>query len=739
MFAQAPAAEVPNLEMLLFSEIPAVLTKTDKDKAPASVTTITADQIRMTPARNIYDLLEAYVPGAFWIDHHEGPHVGMRGIMSDRNYKLILLLNGRRVNQDAHSGGVLELENWDMNDIERIEIVRGPGSVTYGPGAVEGVINIVTKNATTAPGLQAGMQYAYPYDSKGANVSYGWNGEQLKLFAYGSAYRTSGLIPNEFFVDANNHTGILGKDAGLTNQKSEYYFNDADNRPQLKCDLEADWMDEWQAFAHYSNEGTSEHAFAPQTIFPDGTYENVKVNWDQGVLAMIRHQRKWLPELQVKSMLSFSSQDHTRRQFSVSGGGSEDIDSIKNICQKFSETEVLANVIANYTLAEKYQFAFGGEYSDKWFGPGWGDGVDRLRMGDSSNIFGSQQEAIDSGAAAPYYIANNGWKAFTASLLGEANLEFDPHLNLIASGRLDRHEFISTPYFSPRVGLVSDFDQIGLFKLTWQQSVRMNTEEQMFMYHVTSGDNALEKLNGWEFMYNVKPVQNLTINTSFYYNTLWSTLGVSSSGFSFGQSTLLGTLRLWGAELEGLYTAGALTLGANQSYCKQIDFHLAAGQKNTGISYSDYNYSVSGEHLGSTGDDLNNWYNWASKLWAEYKITPEHTLHLDAHVFWGYQGAEDGLDMLVNGAQGTANQASVDPAVQAVRDAGGFAPDIRLNASYRYEFLKNTALTLFGMNLVNFTNNKRYSYDSGALKSGPAKVSWIDEPLTVGAKIDYKY
>ena len=111
------------------------------------------EMIKFTPARNIYDLIEVYVPGAIWMIHEEGPHMGIRGIIVNRNYKYLLLLNGRNLNNKGHFGAKSELEAWDLNDIERIEIIRGPGSVTYGPGAVGGVINIITYSTNNQTGV----------------------------------------------------------------------------------------------------------------------------------------------------------------------------------------------------------------------------------------------------------------------------------------------------------------------------------------------------------------------------------------------------------------------------------------------------------------------------------------------------------------------------------------------------------------------------------------------------------
>ena len=138
-----------SFDELLNTEVygPAALTKLSRLKTPASATTISEEDIKYSAARNIYDLIETYVPGAFWMNNENGPNLGMRGILVDYNYKYLLLVNNRAVNSKAHSGAKSELEQWDLSDIQRIEVVRGPGSVTYGPGAVAGVINIITHDS----------------------------------------------------------------------------------------------------------------------------------------------------------------------------------------------------------------------------------------------------------------------------------------------------------------------------------------------------------------------------------------------------------------------------------------------------------------------------------------------------------------------------------------------------------------------------------------------------------------
>ena len=68
--------ELMNVEVY----VPATITEKNPMKVPASVTVITAEDIARTPARNILDLIEIYVPGALWMNHSVGPLPGIRGI-----------------------------------------------------------------------------------------------------------------------------------------------------------------------------------------------------------------------------------------------------------------------------------------------------------------------------------------------------------------------------------------------------------------------------------------------------------------------------------------------------------------------------------------------------------------------------------------------------------------------------------------------------------------------------------
>ena len=96
------------------------------------------------------ELLELVVPGLQHIRHHWEPaHLGIRGITGDREDKILLRVNGRVLNERTKRGAITERDFPFMGDIRRIDIIRGPGTATYGLGAVSMVIDITTYDAET--------------------------------------------------------------------------------------------------------------------------------------------------------------------------------------------------------------------------------------------------------------------------------------------------------------------------------------------------------------------------------------------------------------------------------------------------------------------------------------------------------------------------------------------------------------------------------------------------------------
>ena len=154
-------------------------------QAPSSVTIITADEIQKYGYRTLADLLRS-VPGFYVSYDRQDAYIGVRGISrpSDYNTLVLILIDGHRVNENVYDGTYIDGEFvLDFDLIDRVEIIRGPGSSLYGTDAFFAVINIFTKRGRDLKGtevsLSAGGQESYQ-----GRVSYGrqfTNGLELLL------------------------------------------------------------------------------------------------------------------------------------------------------------------------------------------------------------------------------------------------------------------------------------------------------------------------------------------------------------------------------------------------------------------------------------------------------------------------------------------------------------------------------------------------------------------------------
>ena len=177
-----------NLEELLQAKIapPPSLTRTAKRLIPAAVTTITREQIDRSAARSLDELLEIYVPGLQIMFKDTGGHpLGFRGIISDRNNKFLILVHGRIMNERTTSGAIPERFLSMLGDIEQIEVVRGPGSAIYGPGAIAGVVSITTYNGLSFEGTDVKVRQGFIEQFSSFEMRHGTKmSENSGLFVY---------------------------------------------------------------------------------------------------------------------------------------------------------------------------------------------------------------------------------------------------------------------------------------------------------------------------------------------------------------------------------------------------------------------------------------------------------------------------------------------------------------------------------------------------------------------------
>lgn len=163
-------------EVPVLQEVVVTATRQEEEirKIPANVTVITEENIRNSNAKTVLDLLrsEEGIVVRDLLGNGKSAQVDLRGFGETGPFNTLVMVDGRRVNEIDLSG--VDWTQIPLDQIQRIEIVRGAGSVLYGDNAVGGVINIITKppseKLTAAVGSRAG---SYEHFKGKASVSGG--------------------------------------------------------------------------------------------------------------------------------------------------------------------------------------------------------------------------------------------------------------------------------------------------------------------------------------------------------------------------------------------------------------------------------------------------------------------------------------------------------------------------------------------------------------------------------------
>ena len=150
---------VPAMDNDLEGSLPQVLTPSRLpqrlDEAPSAVTIIDRAMIEASGARRLVDVLRLAPGLQVGYKNNNLPTATYHGLSDEYARRMLLLLNGQRIFQ--YSRGVIEWNNLPipLENIERIEIIRGPAAAAYGSNALQAVINIQTGSPAEYPGLSA--------------------------------------------------------------------------------------------------------------------------------------------------------------------------------------------------------------------------------------------------------------------------------------------------------------------------------------------------------------------------------------------------------------------------------------------------------------------------------------------------------------------------------------------------------------------------------------------------------
>lgn len=180
---QLTLAQLGNVEVTTVSKAPEEVWKTS-----AAIFVLTQDDIRRSGATSVPEALRL-VPGVEVARINSNRwSIGIRGFGSRLNRDVLVLIDGRTVYTTLLAGTYWEVQNLMLADVDRIEVIRGPGGTIWGPNAVNGVINIITKSSADTHGEYVSV-LGGNVDEGMINARYGGgNGRGLDYRVYGLAF-----------------------------------------------------------------------------------------------------------------------------------------------------------------------------------------------------------------------------------------------------------------------------------------------------------------------------------------------------------------------------------------------------------------------------------------------------------------------------------------------------------------------------------------------------------------------
>jgi outer membrane receptor for ferrienterochelin and colicins len=161
-------------------------------KSPAIMSVITAKQIKQMGFRTLIDVLRM-VPG-FYISMDETGEreIAVRGILDDASQKIKVLIDGHSINDVWRGGAMWNFDDLPVENIRKIEIIRGPGSALYGQNAFLAVIDIITKGTEDIDGFQVTTSGG-SFSTQNYNLLFGRELGGLKISGFLDYFDTQGF------------------------------------------------------------------------------------------------------------------------------------------------------------------------------------------------------------------------------------------------------------------------------------------------------------------------------------------------------------------------------------------------------------------------------------------------------------------------------------------------------------------------------------------------------------------
>jgi iron complex outermembrane receptor protein len=305
--AQEPLAdlslqELANLPVTSVSKKPEPLSG-----APAAIYVITNDDIRRAGVRTLLGALRLAPNLQTAEQDNQNWAVGARGNNQTSADKMLVLIDGRIVYSPIFSGTFWDAQNVMLEDIDRIEVISGPGGTLWGTNAVNGVINIITRKAQDSKGplVAAGA------GKHGGNTEARYGGDMGE----NGTYRFYGMVSDDY------HSDTQPEPDKTTGQSMSEPIPDGQNLVQTG--FRTDWQ---EASQQYTLQGDAYKRDEDNGILLPPNTEDVSFTRISGMNLTSHWQDKLTGGSDVQVLAYF---DHTRRDIPGDYGDAENIGDVE--------------------------------------------------------------------------------------------------------------------------------------------------------------------------------------------------------------------------------------------------------------------------------------------------------------------------------------------------------------------------------------------------------------------------
>ncbi|MCB9650877.1 MAG: TonB-dependent receptor plug domain-containing protein [Deltaproteobacteria bacterium] len=484
--AQDEGFEALDLDSLLNMEVSvASLKAMSLRESPGIVSVVTRDDMLSWGARDLVDVLRM-VPGFYLgVDVQGAVGVGIRGNWAHEG-KVLLLIDGFEINELDYQ--TLNLgHHYPVENLERIEIIRGPGSAIYGGNAELGVIRVVTRGAAELEGGRISARYGMPSEFYGGGDKFGFGDLTLEAgMTHGDfSWSASGFIGRSTRSEAD-YTPILGDPYDMDKNSSQrpLLLNAAAGYKKTKLRLMFD------GFTY-----SSKDAFDEPTEYAHGYRFG-------GFYADLSSSFELAPGLTLSPKLSFKRQEPYYTTWDNDEQRAELLDF--GLYLQHAVMRTLANVTVSWDMFDKANLIVGAEaFYDR--GDRIGNDADAEETNSYTDAEGNYVDKIDF---------------FTTALFTQFLWPND-YVNVTAGGRLEIHSVFGV-FAVPRVALTKVFD-FGLHaKLLASQAFRTPSLQNKSLEKLVDPNNEVsrERTTVFEAEVGYQVLDGLQVTANAFYTRI---------------------------------------------------------------------------------------------------------------------------------------------------------------------------------------------------------------------------